>query len=364
MPTNKDPKGKQICVTCKENLPFSNFYSSKSELFSLTGKVPMCKKCMYEKSLDINGDVDLELFKEILRKVDKPFILKLWQSALNEADKYKLTGNKRSKHAFSYYWKNINSLKQYKHFTYKDSDDINKRMRVDQSNDIQLHQMQVKQDSEEKHYSELGEFEVTEDIKDLFGDGYQTIEYKKMKEKYDKLTQNYILQTNLHQEALATYVRFKVKEEMATAKGDVVDAKKWYDAAIDAADKAKLTPKQLTKADLQKGLNSFSEISQALEQAVDIIQILPRFKNQPNDSVDFNIWCYINYARKLKGLPTVAYEEVYKFYDDMRDEYISQYGDPYNIFDGDTTLKNRENVKKFIVLPEDYDTDDPGGDDD
>ncbi len=159
-------------------------------------------------------------------------------------------------------------------------------------------------------------------------------------------------------------MRFKVKEEMATARGDVVDAKKWYDAAIDAADKAKLTPKQLTKADLQKGLNSFSEISQALEQSVDIIQVLPRFRNQPNDSVDFNIWCYINYARKLKGLPTVEYEEVYKFYDDMKDEYISQYGDPYNIFNDDTTVKNRENIKKFIVLPNDYDSDDSVSDED
>ena len=34
--------------------------------------------------------------------------------------------------------------------------------------------------------------------------------YKKMQEKYDKLKINYTLQTNIHQEALATYVRFKV----------------------------------------------------------------------------------------------------------------------------------------------------------
>ena len=64
------------------------------------------------------------------------------------------------------------------------------------------------------------------------------------------MQKNYTIQTNIHKEALLTYVRFKVKEELATAKGDVQEAQKWYSAAQDAADKAKLTPKQLSKADL------------------------------------------------------------------------------------------------------------------
>ena len=40
------------------------------------------------------------------------------------------------------------------------------------------------------------------------------------------MTKTYVVQTNLHKEALLTYVRFKVKEEMATAKGDVAEAQK------------------------------------------------------------------------------------------------------------------------------------------
>ena len=44
-------------------------------------------------------------------------------------------------------------------------------------------------------------------------------------------------------------------------------------------------------------------------------------------------------------------------------EYLEQYGDPYGIFEGDTTEKNRPNVEKFIKLPKDYKTDN-GGDDD
>ena len=179
-----------------------------------------------------------------------------------------------------------------------------------------------------------------------------------MKQKYDKLKVNYSIQTNLHQEALATYVRFKVQEEQATAAGDISEASKWNRAANDAADSAKLNPKQLSESDLQGGINSFSEIFKAVEQATDVISILPKFKFRPHDALDFNIWCYINYARELQGLPQCDYEDIYKFYDIKKQEYIEQYGDPYNIFEDDPTESNRESIKKFITLPNDYDDDD------
>ena len=362
MPINKNQSGKQVCVTCKKEKRFTEFYSSDSEIFSLTGKVPMCKDCMYSESLDTNGELNLDKFKEVLRKVDKPFILKVWQAALNEADKYKLEGENRSRRAYSYYFKNINSLKQYKHFTFKDSDEVNKRFKVDDNDaDENILSVQRRNESNEIINTDASEFDVSQEIIDLFGEGYSKAIYKKMYEKYNKLKLNYTLQTNLHQEALATYVRFKVQEEISTAEGNVVDAKKWYEAATSAAESGKLTPKQLTKADLDGGVNSISEISKAVEQAVDVIKILPRFKYRPNDAPDFNIYCYVNYERKLNGQPLADYEDIYKFYDDRKNEYIKQNGDPYGIFANDTTEKNRETVKTFIKLPEDYD-DIAGGD--
>ena len=203
-------------------------------------------------------------------------------------------------------------------------------------------------------YTDDTDFIVTDEMIDLFGDGYTPSLYKKMFEKYEKLKINYTLQTNIHQEALATYVRFKVQEEIETAKGNVTEAKKWYDAAQSAAQDAKLTPKQLTKADFDSGINSISELTKAVEQAVDVIKILPRFKYRPNDAPDFNIWCYIDYERKLNDQPPISYEEVYQFYDKKRDEYIAQNGDPYGIFTNEPTIKNRETVKTFIKLPSDY----------
>ena len=104
----------------------------------------------------------------------------------------------------------------------------------------------------------------------------------------------------------------------------------------------------ICKADLSDGLSTFSELSQAVEKEVDIIRILPKFKYRPNDALDFNIWCYINYSRELSGLPSVDYEDIYAFYDKKIEEYVEQYGDPYGIFEDDTSIKNRESIKKFI----------------
>jgi len=112
----------------------------------------------------------------------------------------------------------------------------------------------------------------------------------------------------------------------------------------------------LTAADLQKGVNSFSELTMAIEQATDVVNVLPKYKSQPLDAPDFTIWCYVNYERKLRGLPLVDYKDIYEFYDERMYEYLDQYGDPYGVFteQNETMNKNRPNIEKFIQLPDDY----------
>jgi len=354
---------KKTCLACKPELAehkISDFYMSKNPMHK-DGKVPWCKECIKSNSLSESGEIDEDKLKNVLRQINKPYYKDVLQSAVNQYKKeHSFVPENEVKYYGSdiigLYFKNINSLRQVQAKSYEDSmkEGFVRKPGVNAKKIEVIKNTLSPKEEEVKHYTDLGDFIVTDDIIDLFGDGYSTTEYKKMYEKYEKLKLNYSLQTNLHQEALATYVRFKVKEEEATANGDVDEAKKWYDAAQNAADKARLTPKQLTKADLQGGINSFSEIFKAVEQAIDIIPILPRFKFRPNDALDFNIWCYINYIRDLQGLPHCEYEDVYKFYDKKKEEYIEQYGDPYGIFDDEPTEKNRTNVKKFITLPRDY----------
>ena len=370
-PANKQ-KGEKVCNFCHEKKKLTDFYISKSPLFSVDGRVPVCKDCVINESLNEDGTInDIELNK-ILKKIDRPYYKDLIESAISgfknehsyvEDDKVQYYG----KEILQRYFRLI-AMRQDRDKSYEDSEKDNfihptsntpkstkERIAKKYADITDINEKGNVVDKDNKKIkSDIGDFEITDEIVELFGDGYSKSEYKKMYEKYEKLKLNYTLQTNLHQEALATYVRFKVKEETATAEGNVDEAKKWYDAAQNAAANGKLTPKALSAADLQKGMNSVSELIKAVEQATDVIKILPQFKYRPNDSPDFTIMCYVNYERELNGQPQVPYEEIYSFYDKKKKEYLEQNGDPYGIFDDDPSEKNRDTVKTFLKMPDDY----------
>jgi hypothetical protein len=350
----KPPVGEKECTNCRKIKKLSNFYLASNPATSSDGRtVNVCKACVKRESLNSDGSLNIENFKNMLMLMDKPYVPSSIDSAINETQIAISTGKGR-KDLIGNYMKNIASLPQYSKLSFLES------IKLVESGNTYLSSTSVtstekkQRDNEEIYVKQVDDFVVTDDLLDLFGEGYTKNEYRLMKKKYDDLKQNYTLQTNLHQEALATYVRFKVKEEQATASGNVGEADKWNTAANKAAEAAKLTPKQLTQSDLQGGINSFSEIFRAVEQAVDIIPILPQFKTRPNDSLDFLMWCYINYVRDLQGLPHCSYEDVYKFYDKKKEEYIAQYGDTYGIFKDDISEDLRPNIQKFITLPKDY----------
>lgn len=365
---------KKICPVCrKEKTIAKGFYKSASPLYAEEGCVPICIDCVKDSVVNDDGTINLKKLKSVCRKLDKPLYFDALESAYAQYRReHSYTPEdeiaKQGRDIIALFFKNTASLRQYIGKDYEASEKDNhiiqgnstskadKEMLLKKySGLLEVKSEEVTVDaSEPKVRVDVVNYDTTDEDIQLFGEGFTNTEYRKMRKKYDNLKLNYSLQTNLHQEALATYVRFKVKEEDATARGDVDEAKKWYDAAQNAAANGKLTPKQLSEADLQGGINSFSEIFKAVEQAVDVIPILPRFKYRPNDALDFNIWCYINYARDLQGLPQCEYEDVYKFYDKKKQEYLEQYGDPYGIFDDEPDESIRENIKKFITLPKDY----------
>lgn len=357
---------KKICLSCPEDKAektINNFYTSNSKMHQ-DGYIPYCKSCILDKAYNYEKDnIDVEKLKSLLRQIDKPFINTALQSAINQykkAYKGKEVGKYNKKKIIQYYFKNIQSLPQYSGMTWEDGFKYEKENSLTKSDEDKVKQI-VKSD-DRVYLEESDDFKVTPEIVKLFGEGYTISEYRDMWKKYEFLSVNYPKTTNFHVEALVSYVKYKVKEETAVLEGNVAEADKWYKMSVKAAEKAKINPDQLSKSDLQGGLNSYCELIQAVEEAVDVIPILPEFKFSPRDAVDFNIYCYINYLRDLEGKPLCSYEDIYKFYDERKQEYIKTQGDPYGIFTDDPTESNRENIKKFITLPNDYYDDDLGGD--
>ena len=81
-PANKQ-KGEKVCNFCHEKKKLTDFYISKSPLFSVDGRVPVCKDCVINESLNEDGTInDIELNK-ILKKIDRPYYKDLIESAIS-----------------------------------------------------------------------------------------------------------------------------------------------------------------------------------------------------------------------------------------------------------------------------------------
>lgn len=305
MPKSNTEVAKKVCRACgkekKVNGDNSAFYTSNSALDS-DGKTSACKMCI-KKQIDYEKP---ETIKNQLRELNRPFLPDYWLSNIQECK------NKGYSDYFGNYLKNIQMPNsKYKDMGWEDSSDKS----FDYRNPDQ---------------AEFTEEITEEEIIYKWGEGYSALEYKMFERKYNMLKNNYPEKTAMHTEALLTYIRYRVKEEVATASGDSKAAKEWGTLAKDAATAAKINPSQLSKSDLSDGLDTFGQLARSVEQVVDIVSILPRFKERPQDRGDFTIWCYINYVRDLKGLPLADYSDIYKFYDERKKAY-EELGDDNDI---------------------------------
>lgn len=134
------------CTGCGKDKSPTEFYVSDSEFHKSTGKLHVCKECIISYASD-----DVNKLKEALRMIDKPFILRLFQSSVEEASKIGNANPMRQ------YMKNV-AMSQYKGLTWEDSiyDGYKKTSNID--NDIETYS------EEDKVYSKkwLGNYTPSE----------------------------------------------------------------------------------------------------------------------------------------------------------------------------------------------------------
>jgi hypothetical protein len=302
------------CSRCAKLKAKKHFYQSIDNPMHPTGRVPYCKDCLKLMISDTKGKVDINKVYDALQKIDRPFLYDLFVVSMN--------GHFNDK--FGEYVKNLQMV-QYRSLTWKDSifqpkatlnyDGVNSNDDVGIKKNINV---------DNKSYGEnrvssgkIIDFIVTDAVIDKWGCGYTDEEYFYFEKKWKKLIDNYGEKTSLHVEGLITYIRFRVKEELSTADGDVREAKEWAAMAKQAAQDAKLNVAQLSKSDISGGVELLPQIFEAVEAKVGIISIMPKLKAQPYDDVDLIIWCVVNYIRRLEGKSRIKYKDVWNFYDDM-----------------------------------------------
>ena len=279
---------------CGNNKRLTDYYKSYSPLDKIDGRLRVCKTCLKNES-----DIDnIESVKNILRMVDKPFNIYLWESALTKSE------------VIGEYFKLINA-KDYRHDTWEQSifekEDMEKEV-------IHNDRLSIENIDEE----------LLDELKEKYGHGYPDEEYVLFEKKFINLKPSFQLPTTMHEEYLREYCVNKVKETIAKAKGEFKEAKEWSAMAKESAEAGKLKPSQMSKADLSQGLDGFGQLARMVEEHQDIIPLLPKFIQQPKDKVDITLWLYINYIRDLKGMNDAKYEELYEFYEVRRKDYESQ----------------------------------------
>lgn len=128
------PNAVHVCTCCGSHATKSDlvkkFFISYSPFHAHTGRAPICKECVVTNST-IRGELIVEMFVEVIRTLDKPFINTVFESTINEVvndsiEEYSLADKeyvvkKRAESVISHYIKNI-SLPQYTNMTWMDGD--------------------------------------------------------------------------------------------------------------------------------------------------------------------------------------------------------------------------------------------------
>lgn len=107
----------KVCGACEGNKRLDDYYSSSSYINKGTGKLSVCKKCLWDYTKpEQHNSHNLATVKDALRMVDRPFIQSMWDASVEEVNR----GNGNSDY-FKIYMKNI-AMKDFKDLTWSDSE--------------------------------------------------------------------------------------------------------------------------------------------------------------------------------------------------------------------------------------------------
>jgi hypothetical protein len=262
---------KKFCNGCKRNRGLIQFYNSNSPLFS-DGKVPLCKTCIKE----MMPEDDLEKVQSVLRKIDKPFLIDVWNNAKSSTNQ--TVGD---------YFRQINSLHQYRNLTYDDS------IFYDKDNSIVEKEISKASESIEEVETEHGKIAVTKELKSKWGN-YPNRDILEMEKLYVEMERANDISTPQHKRQLFFYCKLNVLMDKALEEGDFGGYEKLSRQFDNLTKSSGFRP--IDKKDTNMGIRTFSQIYEEVEKD-GYIEPYPITERQ--DIVDRTIQYILNYQLKL-----------------------------------------------------------------
>lgn len=273
--SSKQPKqpDKKQCANCKKEKAVTyGFYTTDSPMFP-DGYLPFCKDCLVEM-VDEN---DLDSLHRILRQIDKPFIKRLWEAAkesnFNTVKKYMTM---------------INSMKDFKHLKYDDSDHVD----VQEKKSLERNYDEV----DNQYEKIIDEFEVTPELIRRWGRQENKEAYMRLEGFYNDLTEQFDIKAPQDREQAKRLAKLNLAIDRAFENGDSKEIRDLTDTYNKILASSGLSAKDRKESDNTK---SFGEICAEVEKH-GFIKPAPIEEHQ--DIVDRTIWYMRNFILDLFNL--------------------------------------------------------------
>lgn len=287
---NEVLKTKKVCSCCHIVKPRDAFFKSKSPLFSVDQRVPICDECVYMQSVNAStGLIDVEGFNNVLRIIDKPYykdLLEQCTKKVHQENPYispedlPKFGNKILRVYFRYV-----QMKQYSLKSYSDSVSegylFNKKINIEESNNKTPNNPDI------TSLEQLSNMVNSKDWRGLYS--VEDIDY--LDKYYSGLERDYKIITENHRD----YARkiAKASLQMDKAFNDMMNgvsgADLKYKNAREAFDTLSKSAKfsESTRSVNDVGISSFSKIASMVESHNWIPEHKPIKKDQIDELIDY-----------------------------------------------------------------------------
>lgn len=279
-------KEKIRCTCCGVEKSYSEFYISKSPFHKATGRLHVCKQCMFEHV----DEKDINTIKNVLRMVDKPFINELYKRSIEEAER-------DNKSTFGIYMKNL-GMHQYRDKTWAHSDS------------------QQSIEDEIGYTLDIDENLTEEDIQDLikfWGRGFNIEDYLWLQNEYEDFITRYECDSKSMELLIKQICLTELDIEKRRANGEKVDQQ--LKTLQELLGSSNLKPVQETGANATENA-TFGTLIKKFENEKPIPEPAPEWQDVDGIRKYISVW-FLGHLCRMLGIKND--------YADMYEEEIKKY---------------------------------------
>lgn len=221
---------KKTCLTCGNDYAVSSFYSHRNPL--LHERFGFCKRCV-KSTVDLDN---MDTLYSFLRTADIPYLKEFWKKA-NDADN----------ETVGTYLKNLNSLRQNKELSFKDSDDITGKTNRAELIDIDT------------------DFELTDAIVKKWGRNLEVEDYIFLEEEFETLGGNEA-DTTIQERLFKNMAKTQWMANKAYEEGDHTKYEKMMKTLSSQMNDANIKPVQIKSASQDGSIASWGEWVKKVEE--------------------------------------------------------------------------------------------------